>query len=83
MADTPSPSSVVFPMQRGPFQNNGASPWYCTIKLGTPAQTLKFAIDSGTNINWVTSTLCPDDQCVHFAGGRFDLHASSTARFTD
>lgn len=83
MADTPSPSSVVFPMQRGPFQNNGASPWYCTIKLGTPAQTLKFAIDSGTNINWVTSTLCPDDQCVHFAGGHFDLHASSTARFTD
>ncbi|MFL1501192.1 avidin/streptavidin family protein [Pseudomonas sp. S191] len=83
MANRPSPSSLVFPMQRGPFQNNGATPWYCPLKLGTPAQTLKFAIDTGTNINWVTSTLCPDDQCVHFAGGRFDVHASSTASFND
>ncbi|MBJ2218473.1 pepsin-like aspartic protease [Pseudomonas sp. MF7453] len=83
MNHPPSPSHVVFPMQRGPFQNNGASPWYCTILLGTPAQSLKFAIDSGTNINWITSTLCRDDQCVHYAGGRFDVEASSTFSFTD
>ncbi|WLH71228.1 avidin/streptavidin family protein [Pseudomonas fluorescens] len=83
MDSNPPPDRLVFPMQRGPFQNNGASPWYCTLNLGTPGQRLKFAIDSGTNINWVTSTLCPHDQCVHFADGRFDVAASSTFRFTD
>ena len=74
---------LVFPMRRGPYQNNGASPWYCTLELGTPGQPLKFAIDSGTNMNWITSTLCPADQCVHFAGSRFDFQASSTFAFTD
>jgi saccharopepsin len=82
--DTQSPANgLVFPMQRGPFQNNGASPWYSTIALGSPGQPLKLAIDSGTNISWVTSTLCPADKCVHFAGGRFDHRASSTFVFTD
>jgi len=82
--DTQSPANgLVFPMQRGPFQNNGASPWYSTISLGSPGQPLKLAIDSGTNISWVTSTLCPPDKCGHFAGGRFDYRASSTFAFTD
>lgn len=74
---------LVFPMQRGPYQNNGASPWYCTLKLGTPGQPLKFAIDSGTNMNWITSAFCPANQCVHSAGGRFDAQSSSTFAFTD
>ncbi len=74
---------LVFPMQRGPFQNNGATPWYSTIALGTPGQPLKLAIDSGTNITWVTSTLCPPDQCTHFGAGRFDYQASSSFTFTD
>ncbi|KTC42953.1 peptidase A1 pepsin [Pseudomonas sp. ABAC21] len=74
---------LVFPMQRGPFQNNGATPWYSTIALGTPGQPLKLAIDSGTNITWVTSTLCPPDQCAHFGTGRFDYQASSSFTFTD
>ncbi|WP_338480485.1 avidin/streptavidin family protein [Pseudomonas trivialis] len=74
---------LVFPMQRGPFQNNGATPWYSTIALGTPGQPLKLAIDSGTNITWVTSTLCPPDQCTHFGTGRFDYRASSSFTFTD
>lgn len=83
MNRNPAPACLVFPMQRGPFQNNGASPWYCTVSLGTPAQLLKLALDSGTNINWITSTLCADDQCQHFANGRFDFRASSTFAFTD
>ncbi|MFL1416832.1 avidin/streptavidin family protein [Pseudomonas fildesensis] len=76
-------NSLVFPMQRGPYQNNGASPWYCTLNLGTPAQPLKFSMDSGTNINWITSALCPADQCAHYSAGRFDFQASSTFAFTD
>lgn len=83
MNTKPPANGVVFPMQRGPYQNNGASPWYATINLGTPAQPLKLAIDSGTNITWVTSTLCPPDQCIHFGGARFDYRASSTFTFTD
>ncbi|MGA9703166.1 avidin/streptavidin family protein [Pseudomonas sp.] len=83
MSIKPSAHGLVFPMQRGPFQNNGASPWYATLTLGTPGQRLKLSIDSGTNITWVTSTLCAPDQCDHFGGGRFDYQASSTFEFTD
>ncbi|ONH51168.1 Avidin family protein [Pseudomonas cedrina] len=83
MTSKPLQNNLAFPMQRGPFQGNGASPWYCTLKLGTPAQSLKFSLDTGTNMSWVTSTLCPADQCKHFAGGRFDIQASSTFAFTD
>ena len=78
-----APTRLAFPMLRGPFQNNGASPWYCTLDIGTPAQSLKFSLDSGTNMNWVTSTLCPAEECTHFAGGRFAPQASSTFSFTD
>lgn len=82
--DTQSPAQgLVFHMQRGPVQNSGASPWYSTLALGSPGQPLKLAIDSGTNITWVTSTLCPPEKCTHFAGGRFDYRASSTFAFTD
>ena len=77
------PATLMVPLQRGPFQNNGASPWYCTIALGTPAQSLKFSLDSGTNMSWITSTLCAADECTHFAGGRFDIEASSTFTYTD
>ena len=83
MNTTPWANGLVFPMQRGPYQNNGASPWYSTMTLGTPGQRLKLSIDSGTNITWVTSTLCAPDQCVHFGGSRFDYRASSTFEFTD
>ena len=75
--------TLVFPMQRGPFQNNGASPWYVTLMLGTPGQHLKLAIDTGTNIAWATSSLCPEDQCEHYSASRFDYQASSTFFFTD
>lgn len=74
---------LVFQMFRGPFQNNGATPWYSPFALGTPGQPLKWAIDSGTNITWTTSTLCPPDQCQHFSKGRFDYQRSSTFAFTD
>ena len=74
---------LVFPMHRGPFQNNGASPWYTPLAVGTPPQPLKLAIDTGTHITWVSSTLCPPDQCQHFAGNRFDYLASRTFAFRD
>jgi hypothetical protein len=41
----------------GPFQNNGASPWYARIGVGTPAQQLRFSFDTGSNFIWADSTL--------------------------
>ncbi|TFY95112.1 peptidase A1 pepsin [Pseudomonas nabeulensis] len=70
-------------MQRGPFQNNGASPWYTTVSVGTPGQPLKLALDTGTNITWITSSLCAPDRCQHYSAGRFDYQASSSFAFTD
>lgn len=76
-------SGVLFIMQRGPYQNNGASPWYTQTTLGTPGQTLKFAIDTGTNMVWTTSTLCAPTSCQHYSGGRFDYQKSSTYSWVD
>lgn len=70
-------------MQRGPFQNNGATPWYTTVEIGTPGQPLKMALDTGTNITWITSSLCATDHCQHFSAGRFDYQASNSFAFTD
>ncbi|MGE6691135.1 pepsin-like aspartic protease [Sphingobium xenophagum] len=74
---------IIFNLNSGPFQNNGASPWYANLQLGTPAQTMKINIDSGTNITWVTSTLCPPESCTHYGEDRFDWEAPSTFEFTD
>ncbi|MCH8686532.1 pepsin-like aspartic protease [Pedomonas mirosovicensis] len=76
-------TGVIFPMQRGPFQNNGASPWYTETSLGTPPQRLKFAMDTGTNIVWSTSSLCSPTSCQHYSGGRFIWEKSSSYRFVD
>lgn len=76
-------NGLVLHMHRGPFQNNGASAWYSPLRLGTPGQTLKMAIDTGTNITWATSTLCPPDQCQHYSADRFDCQRSCTFAFTD
>ncbi|MDR2374123.1 MAG: A1 family peptidase [Bifidobacteriaceae bacterium] len=79
----PELDGVLFNLSRGDFQNNGASPWYTELGFGTPPQRLKVNIDSGTDITWLTSTLCPPESCQHTSGGRFDYRASSTFSFTD
>jgi saccharopepsin len=78
-----APQPIFFPMTKGPFQNNGASPWYTSTSLGTPPQSLKFAIDTGTNILWSTSSLCAPTSCQHYGGGRFVWERSSSFAFID
>lgn len=78
-----APQPVFFPMTKGPFQNNGASPWYTTASLGTPPQGLKFAIDTGTNILWSTSSLCAPTSCQHYGGGRFIWEKSTSFAWID
>jgi len=76
----PPGPGLSIPLVRGPFQNDGATPWYAQMGIGTPAQTLKIAIDTGSNFVWVTSTLCETspEGCNHFGGDEFDYAASST-----
>ncbi|HAS6052973.1 TPA: hypothetical protein I7122_09520 [Vibrio vulnificus] len=71
-------SGLVMPLQKGPFQNNGASPWFANIGVGTPSQKMKFSFDTGSNFNWVTSTFCKEPYCQHFGGGKFDAYESIT-----
>jgi saccharopepsin len=74
-------TGVLFGMDKGPYQNNGASPWFAGTSLGTPPQQLKFAIDTGTNILWSTSSMCAPDSCQHYSGGRFDWGSSDSFRW--
>jgi len=57
-----------YPLKKGDLSMNGATPWYCTIAIGTPAQPLKFMIDTGTKNTWVTSSTCTTDACLVHTG---------------
>jgi len=69
------------PLYRGPFQNNGASPWFARVGFGTSAQSLKICFDTGSDFNWVTSSLCVSDTCHHYGGEQFNFQASNTFRW--
>lgn len=73
---SPKGTGFELPLFRGPFQNNGATPWYCELAIGTPAQPLKICFDTGSNFNWVTSSLCAEDSCNHYSDSRFNISAS-------
>lgn len=78
-----SAAGLVYPLVRGPYQSNGATPWYTELALGTPPQTLKIALDTGSNFNWVTSSLCGGGCCEHHGKLRFDYRASATFGWDD
>ncbi|MCP4324298.1 MAG: A1 family peptidase [Alteromonadales bacterium] len=75
---------VSMPLELGPYQSNGASPWFTYMGIGTPEQEMKFSLDTGSNFVWVTSTLCtpqpkPEPNpfhkpavCVHDGETQFD-----------
>jgi hypothetical protein len=55
---------------------NGATPWVASLGLGTPAQPMRFMLDTGTLNTWVTGAQCTTEACrVHRA---FDAGQSST-----
>ncbi|MFY0598767.1 MAG: A1 family peptidase [Cyclobacteriaceae bacterium] len=76
--ETTTSSTLILPLEKGPFQDNGASPWYSIMGFGTPAQQLKFGMDTGNNGVWVTSTQCTTEACTQSGRVRFDPNASST-----
>lgn len=67
---------VVFQLERGIITNNGATPWYTTIGVGTPPQKLKFMLDTDSVYNWVTAEKCTTYACkLH---GKFNNAKSLT-----
>lgn len=67
---------VVFPLELGMLSDNGGTPWASPVGLGTPAQTLKLMVDTGTDNTWVTSAQCTTKACL--AHKRFDPDNSYT-----
>lgn len=62
------PKTIVMTVaaQKGPYQDNGASPWHSMINVGTdpnlPDMRLNF--DTDARFIWVTSTECNTVACM-------------------
>ncbi|WP_394209843.1 avidin/streptavidin family protein [Enterovibrio calviensis] len=62
--DTENTSFIRMPLLAGTLTENGATPWYTTLRIGTPGQALKMMVDTGTTHTWLTSTLCNTAPCL-------------------
>ena len=58
-----NPGGYVFPLTKGPLMDNGATPWYATLYLGTPHQEMTVMMDTGTANIWVTAASCNTQAC--------------------
>lgn len=76
-------AGMVISLTRGAYTNNGATPWYADIPIGTPGQSMKMAFDTGSNFIWTTSTLCGTNGCLHYGGSQFDYASSSSFTWVD
>jgi saccharopepsin len=78
-------AGLLVPQTRGPYQDNGATPWYASIGIGSPQQPLKIALDTGSNFIWSTSSLCDPaaNSCVHYGGGEFVYQNSKSFSWLD
>lgn len=71
-------NSIKIQYSRGPYQTNGASPWFGKLSMGSNQQVLKFGLDTGNNANWVTSTQCTTPACTQPGRVSFNFDSSST-----
>ncbi len=72
-----NPGGYVFPLTKGRLMDNGATPWYATLYLGTPRQKMTVMMDTGTANFWVTSFLCNTRACST-KKYKYDPSASTT-----
>ncbi|HYG90035.1 MAG TPA: pepsin-like aspartyl protease [Azospirillum sp.] len=77
--------ALVVPLTRGPYQNDGASPWSAELPVGSAGQTLKLCLDSGSNFIWMTSSVCSANRnlCQHYGGGQFQYQQSRSFQWVD
>ncbi|MEM6299658.1 MAG: pepsin-like aspartic protease, partial [Bacteroidota bacterium] len=68
--------SISFPLYQGKLADNGATPWVAQVGIGTPAQSLKLMIDTGTDNTWITASQCDTSACQ--AHDSFNPSNSST-----
>ncbi len=72
---------VGFKLTKGQLTDNGATPWFAMLPIGTPQQHLKVMVDTGTTHTWVTSDLCNTDACnLH---NKFNPQASTSFTLID
>ena len=65
------------------FTNNGAANWVSDISIGEQGtQSLRMALDTGGNFDWVNSSQCQTDVCTE-GHTQFDTIQSSTFRWID
>ena len=55
--------TCLFKLVKGELHNNGATPWFTEIELGTPKQHMTVMMDTGTSNFWVTSSDCTSKAC--------------------
>jgi hypothetical protein len=54
--------------------------FYATVQLGTPAETFKVVVDTGSFILWVPDAVCKSPACLKPGAHRFSVHDSSTGK---
>lgn len=67
---------IVIKLRKGMCSDNGATPWYGFLYIGSEKQKMKMAFDTGTDHSWVTSNRCTTDACLMHQ--RFDIYLSET-----
>jgi hypothetical protein len=72
-----------FALCAGPFQNNGATQWFAHVPFGANAQSMKIALDTGSNFIWVTSTLCGPEGCAHHGDAQYNPAKSTSFHWID
>jgi hypothetical protein len=78
----PAEKSIFFELTRPFYEpNNGATPWFTCIGLGSkPQLNLRYMIDTGTKNSWITSKFCETEACSTHR--KFDPSQSSTYQKT-
>lgn len=65
-ASSKAENILIFEYKRGQLTNNGASPWWIEVQIGTSSapQTFKLMTDTGTIDTWITARSCSTSECL-------------------
>lgn len=74
---------LIIPLKTGLAKNNGATPWYAELSIGSgdQDQLFKLIMDTGTGSTWITSDACTTVACRHHR--RYNPELSVSHRWID